>query len=830
MKHCPQCTTGYPDSHSTCPIHGVLLNEIRDLKPGMVIHHSYRIVRKLGEGGMGAVYLAQHTLMDEPRALKFLSPELSRDKAFTGRFLREVRTLRQTRNRNVVDCGDLESAEDGSLFFSMEYVDGPDLRDFLNNAPKPFDVQLALGLARGIAEGLGAAHAKGMVHRDIKPENILMARDGDALLPKIADFGIVATKESSTVYTRTGGTLLTMAYAAPEQWRGTPGAELDSRTDLYALGGVLYEMLTGRTPFEAENYEGWAWQHQNTPPQSPSSLRSDLADWQGLDALVLRLLAKDREERPKGVADLLGLLDAVVYVKPEARRETEIDGPAGRLGHNLAEKSPKTARRSGVWFGLLAGGIILAALAMWFISHRLEQPANSAGQATDTEKPAIARNQQNANPAQPGQPQQGQFPGPNRPTIKPSSTQEITPVPGPNNKPPASTPESPLTPKPAQVEPTKPATQENDAGDAEKQANILVGQHRYAEAAPLYEQACNDGLATDCFILARMYHNGDGVSRDEARAASLFTKGCDGGVADSCAALSYMYGTGTGVTKDPSRAVPFASKACDGGSMQGCYAAGVGYDFGIGVAEDFPRAAALYSKACSAGNKQSCGNLGQLYLTGKGVERDYSRATDLLTSGCDVGSGLNCYNLGLLYESGNGVAKDASRAAAMFSKACDTGNASGCGNLGHAYATGDGVTKDLFRAATYYSKACDAGIPMSCAQLGALYQQGNGVAKDYNQAQSLYSKACNAGYVGGCTGLGFIFYNGDGVAKDEVKAAGFFSKACDAGDANGCNSLGAIYQYGGKGVNKDKDKAKQLYSKSCSMGNQQACDLLKKLH
>ena len=303
MKTCPQCNTGYPDSHTTCPIHGVLLNEIRDLRPGMVIRQSYRIIRKLGQGGMGAVYLAQHILMDEPRALKFLSGELSRDQAFTGRFLREVRTLRQIRNRNVVDCGDLEAAEDDSLFFSMEFVDGPDLRAFLHEAPKYLNseggkdteggggfnprimptqltralapdgslpVPLALSIARQIAEGLGAAHLKGMVHRDIKPENILMARDAAAWLPKIADFGIVATKESSTAYTRTGGTLLTMAYAAPEQWRGTAAAELDGRTDLYALGVLLYEMLTGQTPFHAENYEGWAQQQPETRPSRPA--------------------------------------------------------------------------------------------------------------------------------------------------------------------------------------------------------------------------------------------------------------------------------------------------------------------------------------------------------------------------------------------------------------------------------------------------------------------------------------------------------------------------------------------------------------------------------
>src|ERR1035437_6494658 len=189
MKTCPQCSTGYPDSHTTCPVHGVLLNEIRDLRPGMVIRKTYRIIRKLGQGGMGAVYLAQHILMDEPRALKFLSGELSRDQAFTARFRREARTLRKVRNRNVVDCGDLEAAEDDSLFFPMEFVDGPDLRSFLYTAPQPFDVGLALAITRGIADGLGTAHAKAMVHRDIKPENNLIPRDGDEWLPKIVDFG-----------------------------------------------------------------------------------------------------------------------------------------------------------------------------------------------------------------------------------------------------------------------------------------------------------------------------------------------------------------------------------------------------------------------------------------------------------------------------------------------------------------------------------------------------------------------------------------------------------------------------------------------------------------
>lgn len=123
MKLCPQCDTGYPDSSIKCPTHGGILSEIRDLKPGMLIRNTYRIVRKLGHGGMGAVYLAHHTIMDEPQALKFLSSELSVDEAFTNRFLREVRTLRQVRHKNVVDAGNLEPAEDGTLFLWNLWMD-----------------------------------------------------------------------------------------------------------------------------------------------------------------------------------------------------------------------------------------------------------------------------------------------------------------------------------------------------------------------------------------------------------------------------------------------------------------------------------------------------------------------------------------------------------------------------------------------------------------------------------------------------------------------------------------------------------------------------------
>ncbi len=307
MKTCPLCEKSWPSQHTTCPTDGALLIDTRELEPGTLIRGKYRIERQLGRGGMGTVYLAEHILLNRQRALKFISSELSQDATFLRRFRREAQAATELLHPNVVQVVDLDQAEDGSPYIAMEFVDGPDLRHAL--AAAPFSIERTLSIVRGIAQGLGAAHAKGIVHRDVKPENILLAGGhGSPETPKLLDFGIAAMKETATAVSRTHGLMLTPPYAAPEQWKGMAAEELDGRTDLYALGGVLYEMLTGQTPFHAHNTEGWMYQHLHEQPQPPSALRPELANWPGLDALVLRLLAKDRNQRFPSAADLLEAL------------------------------------------------------------------------------------------------------------------------------------------------------------------------------------------------------------------------------------------------------------------------------------------------------------------------------------------------------------------------------------------------------------------------------------------------------------------------------------------------------------------------------------------
>jgi len=761
----------------------------------MVIHKTYRIVRKLGQGGMGTVYLAQHIHMGEPRALKFLSPELSRDQALTSRFLREVRTLRQIRNRNVVDCGDLEAAEDDSLFFSMEFVDGPDLRTFLNDVSKYLEpeggkdteggggfnprikpikstralapekylpVPLALSIIRQIAEGLGAAHSKGMVHRDIKPENILMARDGAAWLPKIADFGIVATKESSTAYTRTGGTLLTMAYAAPEQWRGTPAAQLDGRTDLYALSGVLYEMLTGQTPFHAENYEGWARQHQTTPPPPPSALRPDLANWQGLDALVLRLLAKDRNDRPKDVAELLGLLDAVRCLPPYARLETVAEYAGKR-------SKGKHSRRVSIWVWAVSIVVLIVATFAGMRVFWPKQPA-SEGSGVRSVPPDLID-------------EPLPHPSPSSPAAKPltadwSTAQLPPPPPGYHLVKPKGNAKTPV--------------QQSSTVEIEKQANALYDQKRYEEAKPLFQKACESGNLSGCNSEAILYDYGRGVAQDFVQARVLY------------------------------------QKACDGGEMAGCYGLGWIYHFGQGVTQDYAHARMSFQKACDGGNVDGCYGLGRLYETGHGVNQDSVQARLFYQKACDAGSMSGCNALGVIYDHGDGLNQDYAQARLFYQKACDAGSMTGCFGLGRLYGTGHGVNQDYTQARELFQRSCDGGEMSGCIYLGFMYYHALGVAKDYSRAATLYSKACDAGIANGCAKLGAMYKLGEGVALDNFRAASLFSKACDGGVASGCGELGDQYAVG-LGVKVDSEKAKQLHGKGCSMGYQKACDDLKKM-
>ena len=352
MKLCPICLSEYSDEHTTCPSDNARLIETKEWQPGqMVANNKYLIVAKIGRGGMGTVFKASHVALDEIRALKLMDPQFARDPQFVARFRNEAKAARRLSHPNAVHVDDLDQSDDGSLFIAMEFVDGVSLRQLLTATKGPIQLARALSITRCIAEALGAAHALGMVHRDIKPDNILLGRDASGReIPKLADFGIVAIREAAFQSLRSP---MTPAYASPEQRQGMKASELDGRADLYALGMTLYEMLTGRLPFDAHTEEDWKRAHLEETPLPPSTYSRELEGKADVDNLVLQLLAKDREMRPADANALireLNLIEAPPAPAARSRAPTDHPSPGSRM---------KTALGVGVGLLAVAGMVFL---------------------------------------------------------------------------------------------------------------------------------------------------------------------------------------------------------------------------------------------------------------------------------------------------------------------------------------------------------------------------------------------------------------------------------------------------------------------------------------
>jgi DNA-binding response OmpR family regulator len=269
------------------------------LRTGTLLGGRYEILSVIGRGGMGIVYRAQDRELNEVVAIKAILPELlAADPVAAGRFRSEIRLARRISHRNVVRTHDLGEA-DGSTFVTMEYVQGLTVRELLDTRGA-LGVSSVLALARQFAEALAVAHAAGVIHRDVKPENALLDADG---VLKVMDFGIAQLAAATTSRTQTGLIVGTLSYMAPEQMMGE---ELDPRADLYALGAVIYECLTGHPPFEAPSPTALIAKVLTTAPVAPVERNPDVPP--ALSALVLQLLGKTPGERPASAEAVLAQL------------------------------------------------------------------------------------------------------------------------------------------------------------------------------------------------------------------------------------------------------------------------------------------------------------------------------------------------------------------------------------------------------------------------------------------------------------------------------------------------------------------------------------------
>jgi serine/threonine protein kinase/tetratricopeptide (TPR) repeat protein len=273
----------------------------------------YTIVEKLGEGGMGVVYKATDTTLDRTVALKFLSAHLSASEENKARFTREAKATAALNHPNILAVYEI-GEKDGAIFFAMEYVEGKTLKDHIASLKSAtgISVEVAAGWIKQIASGLQAAHEKEIIHRDIKPENVMLTSDGRL---KIMDFGIAKLKGSSGL-TKTGTSMGTLGYMSPEQ---AQGGSADHRTDIWSLGVMFYEMLTGEVPFKAEHEAGLLYLIVNEQPPLPSAMDKKIP--RQVDPVVMRMLEKEREKRFSSMAEVVTAID-------QARREIEASATA----------------------------------------------------------------------------------------------------------------------------------------------------------------------------------------------------------------------------------------------------------------------------------------------------------------------------------------------------------------------------------------------------------------------------------------------------------------------------------------------------------------------
>jgi serine/threonine-protein kinase len=291
MKVCPTCGEAYGDDLASCPRDGSPLRAVQDPLVGRTVGGRYRLISRLGAGGMSAVYLARHVLIDRLVAVKTLRRDLAQDPIQRDRFIREARAVNRVNHDNIVEITDFGETDDGLVYLVMEYVAGESLLRVIGT-DAPFEPMRALHVAEQTASALGRAHQMGIVHRDLKPENVLVVRRKDGRdFVKLLDFGIAKILDAPSL---TGSQQIfgTPGYIAPEYIQSTA---IDGRADLYSLGVLMYEMVTGALPFDYEYTGDLLVKHVTEQPIPPS--RREPSVEPALEKLILRCLEKDPAKR-----------------------------------------------------------------------------------------------------------------------------------------------------------------------------------------------------------------------------------------------------------------------------------------------------------------------------------------------------------------------------------------------------------------------------------------------------------------------------------------------------------------------------------------------------
>jgi serine/threonine protein kinase/tetratricopeptide (TPR) repeat protein len=348
-RFCNDCATALPSSVDRSNATTDSFESAPDQpSSGALFASRYQIIEELGGGGMGTVYRAVDTKVGEEIAIKTIRPEIGTDQTSLERFKNELKLARKIVHKNVGRVYDLNEVR-GRFYITLEYVRGEDLKTFIRSSGQ-MAVGTSLRITRQVAEGLAEAHALGVVHRDLKPANIMIDRDGNA---RIMDFGIARLVGAKGL---TGGNVIigTPEYMSPEQ---VDGRETGPESDLYSLGIVLFEMLTGRVPFDGETPLSVAVKQKSSPPPDPSAINPQVPE--DLNRIILRCLEKSKEKRYRSAGELLADLEKVQKSQPAVSSQTAVRRPVTSREITLRLPSKE------IWIPAVAVLLVILALVTW---------------------------------------------------------------------------------------------------------------------------------------------------------------------------------------------------------------------------------------------------------------------------------------------------------------------------------------------------------------------------------------------------------------------------------------------------------------------------------
>jgi TPR repeat protein/tRNA A-37 threonylcarbamoyl transferase component Bud32 len=720
---------------------------------------SYRVVRKLDEGGMGVLYEAQHQVLGKRVVVKTLRDELATNAEVVARFFNEARATAQLRHEGIVEILDFGYDAQGTAYIVMEYLDGESLASRLRREGRlPFELAAAIG--RQAAAAVHAAHARGIVHRDLKPDNLYLVHDRElthGVRVKVLDFGIAKLLDgdvAADVRTRTGAVLGTPFYMSPEQCRG--GQQIDNRSDVYSLGCILYEMACGHPPFRAAGLGDLIVMHVTEPPRPPSSLVPGVPP--AFEAAVMRALAKRPWERQQSaeqlaaeLADVRSGAGAGPGAPPIAYQPTGQAMPP-QLPHITTGPRPVPERKPrgrGLAIGI-AVAVVAAVASLVTYAVVTKGPESGAGTGSATGSGTVAGSGSACGSAEACMAAAAALP--------PGEALAIL---------------DPLC--------------RGGHAPACNRAGLVVGggtggARDLARMAVYYQLACDRKDSEGCFRLGAVYYNGEGVARDVVRGAALLETACiEHGVAEACGVLGSAYQDGeTGLPADPAKAAALGEKACEAGLLPACTNLGFQLEVGNGVARDLARAKELYERACSQVSPKACENLCMVYVFGKGVPHDEVAALPHCRKSCDFGNASGCTWTGYIYIRDKGVPPDGGQAMAYFDQACTRGDMKGCFAAGVTLQQGGVVERDFPRAIEFYEKACASNVsPDACTNLGNLVADGRGTKADPARGLQLFESGCGGGDALGCFKVGRYYHFGFGVVKkDRARAKEYFAKAC----------------------------------------------------